>query len=93
MAEVIKQFGGFIFARKAFWAAAIMAVICFVIGLLSPPMGEVPEWVLPLIGWIFAFAALGSALGAIEAGLSASFKKGDVEVTIGNEHGDHAHTY
>lgn len=89
MAEIIKQFGGFIFARKAFWAAAIMAVICFFTGYFSPPIGEVPEWVLPLIGWIFAFAALGSALGAIEAGLSASFKKGDVEITIGNE--DHAH--
>lgn len=85
MAEVFKEMAGFIFARKAFWAAAIMAVICFFTGYFSPPIGEVPEWVLPLIGWIFAFAALGSALGAIEAGLGAHFKKGDVEITISKD--------
>lgn len=82
MSEVIKEMAGFVFGRRAFWAAAIAALLCFLLGYFSPPIGEVPEWVLPLIGWIFAFASLGSALGAIEAGLSAHVKKGDMEITI-----------
>lgn len=85
MGALLKELTGLVFARHSVRIAWLIAILLLVIGYLTPPLGAMPEWVLPSIGWAFAFAGLSAAIGALEAGLGAHFKKGDIELHITKE--------
>lgn len=85
MGKIVKEIWGLAFARHSVRIAWIISVLLLIVGYLTPPLGDMPEWVIPCIGWAFAFAGLSSAIGALEQGLEAHFKKGDIELHIGKD--------
>ena len=82
---------------KHFWNAYIrynipffilggVALLLLIISWIAPPPMQVHESVLQGIAEIIGLAALWTVVIAIEKGTGASFRKGDVEVEIKEEH-------
>lgn len=65
-----------------------IAIALIIISFILPPTGEIDPSVLQGVGEIFGFLSLYTILIAIEKGTGASFKKGDIELEIQEEH-DH----
>lgn len=60
----------------------LTSIALIVASFIVPPTGVVDPSVLAAVGELFAFAALGAVIKAIDKGSSASVKKGDVEIKI-----------
>ena len=82
---------------KHFWNAYIrynipffilggVALLLLIISWIAPPPMQVHESVLQGIAEIIGLAALWTVVIAIEKGTGASFRKGDVEVEIKEDH-------
>lgn len=82
---------------KYFWTAYIrynipffilggVALLLLIISWIAPPPMQVHESVLQAVAEIFGFAALWTIVLAIEKGVGASFRKGDVELEIQEPH-------
>lgn len=65
-----------------------IAIALIIISFILPPTGEIDPSVLKGVGEIFGFLSLYTVLRAIEKGTGASFKKGDIELDIQEDH-DH----
>lgn len=65
-----------------------IAIALIIISFILPPTGEIDPSVLQGVGEIFGFLSLYTVLIAIEKGTGASFKKGDIELDIKEDH-DH----
>lgn len=63
-----------------------IALILLIISWIAPPPMQVHESVLQAVAEIFGFAALWTVVLAIEKGSTASFKKGDLELEIKEDH-------
>lgn len=63
-----------------------IAIALIIISFILPPTGEIDPSVLQGVGEIFGFLSLYTVLIAIEKGTGASFKKGDIELEIQEEH-------
>ncbi|MBQ0153224.1 MAG: hypothetical protein KBS70_08235 [Bacteroidales bacterium] len=85
MGKLIKELAGLAFARHSVRIAWIISVVLLAVGYLTPPLGDMPEWVIPAIGWAFAFASLAAAVGGLESGLAVRLSKGDAELQIGKD--------
>ncbi len=70
-----------------FWILSGFAVALITAGFLVPPMGIIDGSVLKAVGEVFAFAALGTVIMAIEKGLPAKVKHNNTSFTVG--HDDH----
>lgn len=75
---------GYPFHRVAFWLSFVLSVVFLGFGLVSPPPGIIDGSVLGGVGILFAFAALGAAIKAVEDGKDVSIHKGNTDVTIGD---------
>lgn len=63
-----------------------VSLLLLIISWIAPPPMQVHESVLQAVAEIFAFAALWTLVLAIEKGVGASFRKGDVELEIQEPH-------
>ena len=63
-----------------------VALLLLIISWIAPPPMQVHESVLQAAAEIFGFAALWTIVIAVEKGTGASFRKGDVEVEIKEDH-------
>ena len=63
-----------------------IALVLLIISWIAPPPMQVHESVIKAVAEIFAFAALWTIVIAIEKGTGASFKKGDIELEIQEDH-------
>ena len=82
---------------KYFWNAYVrynipffilggIALVLLIISWIAPPPMQVHESVLKAVAEIFGFASLWTIVIAIEKGTGASFKKGDIELEIQEDH-------
>lgn len=62
-----------------------VAVILFITGFLTPPMGEIDGSVLTAGGILFAFSALWASIFAIVRGADVTIRHGQTDLTINNE--------
>ena len=63
-----------------------IALVLLIISWIAPPPMQVHESVLQAVAEIFGFAALWTIVIAVEKGTGASFRKGDVELEIKEDH-------
>ena len=63
-----------------------VALLLLIISWIAPPPMQVHESVLQAVAEIFGFASLWTIVIAIEKGTGASFKKGDIELEIQEDH-------
>ena len=63
-----------------------IALILLIISWIAPPPMQIHESVIQAVAEVFAFAALWAVVLAIEKGVGASFRKGDVELEIQEPH-------
>lgn len=69
-----------------FWVCTITAIVLIVVSFILPPTGSVDPSVLAATGELFAFAALGTVIYAIDKGVGAKVTKGDTTIEVeGNE--------
>ena len=69
----------------AFFVLAGIAVALLVASFLVPPTGVIDGSVLAATGEIFAFAALGTVIKAIDRGVDATVSHKDTSITINND--------
>lgn len=69
----------------AFWVCLAAAIFLLIGGALTPPAFVIDASIFKATGWLFAFGALGSFSSALEKGLDASIKKGDLSLNIGKK--------
>lgn len=69
----------------AFIALSGIAVALLVASFLVPPTGVIDGSVLAATGEIFAFAALGALMKAIDKGVDATIAHKDTKITINND--------
>ena len=62
-----------------------IAIILFVGGFFCPPMGVIDGSVLTAAGILLGFAALGVAGQNLANGKEVTFKKDDINLTIGDD--------
>ena len=63
-----------------------VSLLLLIISWIAPPPMQVHESVLQAVAEIFGFAALWTIVIAVEKGTGASFRKGDVELEIKEDH-------
>ena len=69
-----------------FFVLGGIAAILLIISWIAPPPMQIHETVLQAVAEIFAFASLWTVVIAIEKGTGASFRKGDIELEIKDDH-------
>lgn len=69
-----------------FWFVffSLVAVGLIITSFFIPPTGEIDPSVLAATGEIFAFAALGTVIKAIDKGVDARVQHRDTSITIGD---------
>ena len=67
-----------------FYTLTAIAIILLVASWFVPPTGAIDGSVLKAVGELFAFAALGTLIKAIDKGLDAKVTHGDTSVMVGN---------
>lgn len=63
---------------------SLVAIILIVASWFVPPMAVIDSSVLAAVGEIFAFAALGTVIKAIDSGVDAKIQHKDTSLTIGD---------
>ena len=71
--------------KHIFYICLGIAIILFVGGFFCPPMGVIDGSVLTAAGILLGFAALGVARQNLADGKEVTFKKGDINLTIGDD--------
>lgn len=69
-----------------FFVLGGISLILLIISWIAPPPMQVHESVLQAVAEIFGFASLWTIVIAVEKGVGASFRKGDVELEIQEPH-------
>lgn len=65
-----------------FWICSITAIVLIVVSFILPPTGAIDPSVLAATGELFAFAALGTVIYAIDKGVGARVTKGDTTIEV-----------
>lgn len=68
----------------AFWVCLSVSIFLIVTAFFIPPKAIVDSSVIACVGEIFAFAALGAFIRALDKGVDAKIRKGETEVSIEN---------
>lgn len=69
-----------------FFVLGGVSLLLLIISWIAPPPMQVHESVLQAVAEIFGFASLWTIVIAVEKGVGASFRKGDVELEIQEPH-------
>ena len=88
LTESINSFFGDRFHKRVFFICLVVSILLICVSFVTPPMWIVDASVLAATGEIFAFAALGEVVAAIERGTKAKVTKGDTSITIGDDSQD-----
>lgn len=74
------------YVAKNVWFAVFsaVAIALLIASFLVPPMGVIDSSVIIATSEIFAFAALGTVIKAIDKGIDAKVQKGDTVVMVGD---------
>lgn len=73
-----------VMSRVSFWICLLASIGLLAAGFLCPPLAEIHNSVLTGVGELFAFAALGAGIFAIEKGIDAKISKGDTSLEFNN---------
>lgn len=68
-----------------FWIFGVVAIGLIIAGFIVPPTGVIDGSVLTATGEIFAFAALGVVIKAIDKGVDATLTHKDTVLTLTND--------
>lgn len=68
-----------------FYILSGIAVLLIIASFICPPTGIIDSSVLAATGEIFAFAALGTVIKAIDKGIDAKLSKGDTTLEVIND--------
>lgn len=83
MPQLVSRLRGAMHRNTWFYFFSGIAIILIIASWCVPPMGVIDGSVLAAVGEIFAFAALGAVIKAIDKGLDAKVTHGQTSVTIG----------
>lgn len=65
-----------------FYILSIFSILLLSASFILPPTGVIDSSVLGAVGEMFAFAALGTVIKAIDNNKSISLQKGDTSITV-----------
>ena len=83
----MKQFwNAYLKYNVPFFVLGGVSLLLLIISWIAPPPMQVHESVLQAVAEIIGLAALWTVVLAVEKGTGASFKKGDIELEIQEEH-------
>ena len=68
-----------------FWILSGFSIALITAGFIVPPTGVIDPGVLVGVGEIFAFAALGAVIKAIDMGMSAKVQHNNTSLTVGDD--------
>ena len=77
-------FSAYISRNLWFTIFSAVAIALLVTSFIVPPMGIIDSSVLLASSEMFAFAALGTVIKAIDKGMDAKIRKGDTTVIVGD---------
>ena len=84
MAESRKILRSAIKHNWIFWVCLITSISLIVTSFFIPPLAVIDGSVLAATGELFAFAALGNIIAAIEKGIDAKLEHNGTTITIGD---------
>lgn len=67
-----------------FWICLIVSIVLIIGGAVTPPPFIIDSSIFIAVGFLFAFAALGVVIKALDRGADTIVKKGDLEIKIEN---------
>ena len=79
-------FDAYLKYNTPFFILGAISLILLIISWIAPPPMQIHETVLQAVAEIIGLAALWTVVLAIEKGTGASFKKGDIELEIQEDH-------
>lgn len=85
MKKWIDNFFGNRFHKRVFFICLFVSIFLLVVSFFTPPKWIIDATVLAATGELFAFAALGEIVAAIERGQTAKITKGDITLSVGGE--------
>lgn len=71
-----------------FYILTAVALVLIIASFIVPPTGVIDSSVLAASGEIFAFAALGTVIKALDKGVEASVTKGNTELKVSGKQKD-----
>ena len=71
--------------KHIFYVCLAVSIILFVLGFVTPPPGVIDGSVLTAGGILFGFAALAVVGQNLAHGKELTWRKGDMEITVGDE--------
>ena len=71
--------------KYIFFACLAASILLLCISFILPPTGVIDPSVLKAVGLLLGFAALGIAGQNLANGKEVTFKKDDMEITVGDE--------
>ena len=77
-----KFYRDFLSDNLYFWVFGGISVLLIIISFFIPPLAFVDGIVLAATGELFAFAALGAVIHAIDTGKSATIQHGSTSLTL-----------
>lgn len=85
MDDKLNRFFGDKFHKRVFLICLIVALGLLIASFFIPPLSIIDGSVIAAVGEIFAFAALGEVVAAVERGHSASISHGSTTIEIKKE--------
>lgn len=82
MEDKLNRFFGDKFHKRVFLICLIVALGLIITSFFIPPLALIDGSILAAVGEIFAFAALGEVVAAVERGHSASISHGSTTIEI-----------
>lgn len=79
-----KFFNSYIVHNLWFYIFSVVAVGLLIASFIVPPTGVIDPSVLAATGEIFAFAALGAVIKAIDKGVDAKVQRGNTTLVVGD---------
>ena len=73
------------YCKQSFWLSLLLSIGLIVGSFFVPPMGVIDGSVLAAVGELFAFAALGALIHAIDGNVNARVSHGDTTLEINPE--------
>jgi hypothetical protein len=70
--------------NMAFWVCLIFSIVLLMGGAITPPRFVIDKSIFIGVGELFAFGALGAVYKGLDQGIKTTLKKGDVELTVGD---------
>jgi len=74
-----------VYHNYGFWICLIVSIFLFIGSALVPPYFVIDSSIFVAVGELMGFTALGALYKALDNNKKATFKRGDLEVTVGDD--------